>query len=147
MASLPTVDQLVETLQLEAHPEGGYYRETWRSALTLPSSALPDHPGVRNAGTSIIYLLPHGEASELHRVRSDELWLYQMGDAMRLDLGPDADGELTERLVGPPPQGALQALVPATWWQAATPADGPSGYSLVACVVVPGFDFADFEMR
>lgn len=146
MTPLPTIDQLVETLQLQEHPEGGFYREEWRSSLTLPASTLPDHPDARAAGTSIIYLLPHGEMSKLHRVRSDELWLHQMGDPMRLDIGPDADGEFSERVVGQPPTGELQVLVPANWWQSATPAQGPAGYSLVACVVVPGFDFDDFEI-
>ncbi|QDG53961.1 cupin domain-containing protein [Persicimonas caeni] len=146
MTKPPTIDQLVDHLQLEAHPEGGFFKETWRSELTLPSSALPGHPGLRNAGTSIIYLLPAGEVSALHRVRSDELWLHQLGDPLRLELCADSDGEFEERLVGPPPQGQLQALVPAGWWQTATPTEGPAGYSLVGCLVVPGFDFEDFEM-
>ncbi len=142
----PTIDELVADLELAPHPEGGFFRETWRSELTLAQTALPGHPGERSAGTSIIYLLPHGEVSALHRVRSDELWLHQLGDPLELAMGADADGELTRHALGWPPVGRLQALVPAGWWQTATPLGGPAGYSLVACVVVPGFDFEDFEM-
>lgn len=142
----PTVDKIVTELELEPHPEGGYFREIWRSELTLSSDVLPDHPGERSAGTSIVYLLETDQVSALHRVRSDELWFYQMGDPMKLEIGPDANDGLEQRLVGPPPDAQLQVMVPAGWWQSATPAAGPAGYSLVACVVVPGFDFADFEM-
>ncbi|MGM0578416.1 MAG: cupin domain-containing protein [Myxococcota bacterium] len=140
-----TVEELITTLGLARHPEGGYFRETWRSELELPASALPDHPGARSAGTSILYLLPAGRISALHRVRSDELWLFQMGDPLRLRLGPERD-PLEEYVLGPRPGDRLQVLVPAGWWQTAAPIDGPAGYTLVGCVVVPGFDFADFEM-
>jgi predicted cupin superfamily sugar epimerase len=143
--SIRSIEELVETLQLQAHPEGGFFRETWRSTLDLPASALPEHPGPRSAGTCIIYLLPAGEVSKPHRVRSDELWIFQSGDSLRLQMGTDA-GDLQEHLLGPKPGEHFQALVPAHCWQSATPAAGDAGYSLVACVVVPGFDFEDFEM-
>lgn len=141
------VNRWVERLGLEPHPEGGYFRETWRSELVLPGEVLtPSHGGERNAGTSILYLLPSGERSARHRVASDELWLFQAGDPLDLRIeDPDSGQERRVRLgLGEGQQ--LQALVPAGWWQSAGGVDGEAGYTLVGCVVVPGFDFADFEM-
>lgn len=138
------VARIVDNLELEEHPEGGFYREVYRSVLTLPETTLPDHDGPRSAGTSILYLLPHGVQSAWHRVKSDELWLYHGGDPMELTMRPDEDTADAEHVVGI--GGELQVLVPANWWQTATPAQGDHGYSLVGCVVVPGFDFDDFEM-
>jgi predicted cupin superfamily sugar epimerase len=138
---------LTDQLGLRPHPEGGWYRETWRSALTVEP---PGYAGPRAAATGIQFLLPAGETSRWHRVRSDELWLWQGLGPLRLRLGgagpaPDEDA-VTELTVGPDPAAGqlLQALVPAGDWQSAAPA-GPDG-ALVACVVAPGFDFADFEL-
>ena len=139
-----TTDELVKRLELEPHPEGGFYRESYRADLTLPSSALPNHGGARSAGTSILYLLPYGEVSAWHRIASDELWLLHGGDVMELTMRQDDQADSSTRRIGL--RDELQVLVPAGWWQTATPAEGPSGFSLVGCVVVPGFDFADFEM-
>jgi hypothetical protein len=138
------VTNIVDELELEPHPEGGFYRETYRSVLTLPPTALPDHDGPRSAGSSILYLLPYGEISAWHRVASDELWLYQAGDPMELKMRPDEDTADAKHVVGM--AGDLQVLVPAGWWQSASPSQGEYGYSLVACVVIPGFDFDDFEL-
>ncbi len=135
-----TAEELVKRLELEPHPEGGYYRETWRSSRELD---LPDYSGTRSAGTSILFLLAAGQSSAWHRVASDELWMWQGGDPLRLSIKPERDGEVHTLVLGPTnPQG----LVPAGQWQAATPDAGPHGYALSGCVVVPGFDFADFEM-
>lgn len=126
---------------LEPHPEGGFFRETYRSeiAVTPPGWSEP-----RALATSILYLLPAGVRSALHRVRSDELWLYQAGAPMVLTVG-DA-----EHRVGPDRASGdeLQVLVPGGVWQSSIPARTPDlpGWSLVACVVAPGFDFADFEL-
>lgn len=127
---------------LAPHPEGGYYRETYRSALEVSPVGWP---GSRALATAILYLLPRGERSAWHRVRGDELWLWQGGAAMALSVGED------EHLVGPDTAAGqqLQVLVPAGTWQSAAPlgrADDPP-WSLVACLVVPGFDFEDFELR
>lgn len=124
--------------QLAPHPEGGYYRETYRS----PWSTVPDGwPGQRSLATAIVYLLAYGEQSAWHRVRGEELWIWQGGSAMRLEIAG------TTRLVGPDRKAGdeLQVLVPSGEWQTATPA-GP-GWSLAACVVTPGFDFSDLELR
>ena len=127
-------------LGLEPHPEGGWFRQTYRSAVTFR----PDgYPGPRAAATCITFLLQAGERSRWHRVRSDELWLWQGLGPLRLRLGGSgpAPGPAEELTVGP---GDLQALVPAGAWQAAEPLT-PAG-ALVACVVTPGFDYADFEL-
>lgn len=128
------VEKIIQTLGLQPHPEGGYYRETWRSERVLH---LDDYDGPRNAGTAILFLLPAGAQSRRHRVRSDELWFWQGGDSMELTVA----GSRVE--LGP---RKLQAVVPGGEWQSARPLDGTYGYSLVSCVVIPGFDFADFEM-
>jgi uncharacterized protein len=130
--------ELAELWGLAPHPEGGYYRETYRSPLTVA----PDGwPGPRALVTAILYLLPAGEQSAWHRVRGDELWLWQGGGPMLLNVGD------TSHLVGPDRRQGheFQALVPGGTWQSATPA--AEEWSLVACVVAPGFDFSDFEMR
>lgn len=140
----PSIQQLVANLRLEPHPEGGYYRETWRSPLTLPRDVLPNgYGGDRAAGTLILYLLPSGSRSRLHRVRSDELWLFHGGDPLQLTVRSDRQHPITH-ILGP--EDLYQVLVPAGYWQEAEPLVGPAGYSLVGCVVVPGFEFSDFEL-
>jgi predicted cupin superfamily sugar epimerase len=129
---------VAEQWGLGPHPEGGYYRETYRSPLSVTPTGWP---GPRPLATAILYLLPAHERSAWHRVRGEELWLWQGGGPMRLSVG-DA-----RHLVGPDRRAGqeLQVLVPAGAWQAATPATDE--WSLVACVVAPGFDFADFELQ
>ncbi len=146
MTQPPPLDFLIDHLRLSPHPEGGYYRETWRSDLQLPAEALPNHCGPRSAGTAIYYLLPGDQESALHRVCSDELWFFQLGDPLELRIQEELDGEARRLTVGCRHQDRLQVLVPADHWQAARSLGGPAGYTLVACIVVPGFDFADFEM-
>lgn len=136
-------------LGLAPHPEGGWYRETWRSDLTLAAAALPaGYGGDRSAGTAVTYLLAAGESSAWHRVRSTELWLWQGGDAVTLRLGGSGPRPEPEEgvVIGPDADAGqvLQAVVGAGVWQAAAPATGAD--ALVACLVVPGFDFADFEL-
>jgi predicted cupin superfamily sugar epimerase len=99
MAELP---DWARTLGLTPHPEGGWYRETWRSDVTVPAIALPGHPGARSAGTAILFLLMPGQQSAWHTVRSDELWLWHRGGTLRLDLGGNGDepGPTTELLLG-----------------------------------------------
>ena len=133
----------VECWRLAPHREGGYFRETYRSGLrTTPAG----WPGERALATAILYLLPAGQESSWHRVRGDELWLWQGGAPMELRIGR------ATRKLGPDPGAGHepQVLVPAGAWQSATPAAAApraASWSLVACLVVPGFDFADFELR
>jgi len=142
------VPALARDLNLTPHPEGGWYRETWRSDLTLPAAALPDHDGPRSAGTAIYFLLSPDEHSAWHRVRSAELWLWHCGGPLTLSLGGDGSepGPAHEMVLGPDVAAGEhpQVVVPAGVWQAAHPAGGVE--VLVSCVVVPGFEFADFTL-
>ena len=130
---------LASTLDLQPHPEGGWYRETWRSPVVV---TLLDGRE-RTTGTLIWFLLPAGESSRWHKVSSDELWLAHTG-TVRLELGGDGSepGDITQHQVGETPAEA-QLLVPAGVWQRTLP--GPED-ALVRCLVSPGFDFADFEL-
>jgi predicted cupin superfamily sugar epimerase len=129
-------------LDLQRHPEGGWYAETYRHASSTQTSR-----GPRSLGTAIYFLLLGGESSAWHRVASDELWFHHRGGPLRLWLGGDGDrpGEPEEHLLGSRTGAGErpQLLVPAGVWQAARPVDEPV---LVGCVVVPGFDFADFTL-
>lgn len=122
-------------LDLAAHPEGGHYRETWR-----------DRPadGGRGAGTAILFLLAAGEVSYWHRVDAAELWIWQGGAPLRLEVSGDGRNA-TPATLGPlPDEGqVLQGLVPAGAWQAAT---SLGAWTLVTCTVAPAFVFAGFEM-
>jgi uncharacterized protein len=137
--------KLIDKLQLQPHPEGGFYRETWRSDLCLPQSILPaEYTGDRSAGTAILFLLPTGHFSQWHRVRSAELWFHQAGDPLELVIAETLAGATQIYHLGR--DYAFQAIVPPNQWQRAKPIAGAAGYALVACVVVPGFDFDDFEL-
>ena len=139
------VQQLIQALDLQSHPEGGFYRETWRSNITLPQKVLPEgYDGDRSAGTSILFLLPTGYSSQWHRVKSAELWFHQAGDPLELVITEKLETETTPIFLGR--DFCFQSIVPPNWWQKAQPIAGNAGYSLVGCVVVPGFDFADFEI-
>ena len=129
-------DAIIAALDLAPHPEGGWYRETWRAAAA---------PGARAGGTAILFLLREGERSHWHRVDADELWLWQAGAVVVLETAPGDTGAVARhRLGGRIDAGeALQHVVPAGAWQAAR-AEG--GWALVSCVVVPGFEFAGFEL-
>lgn len=128
---------LAVRLGLEPHPEGGWYRRTWASAVSV---TLPDGR-VRPTATLILFLLPAGESSAWHRVSSDETWLAHTG-AVTLELGGADDAPVVSDRVVCDPANA-QALVPAGVWQRTVPA---AEDALVSCLVSPGFDFADFEL-
>jgi len=139
-----TKPALAQQLDLEQHPEGGWYRQTWRA----PVEFRPDgYPGPRAAATAIYFLLAPGEVSRWHVVRSDELWLWQSGGPLTLRIGsaPEAD-DVREVTLGPDLDVGheLQALVPGGHWQAAAPA-GPEP-TLVSCVVAPGFEYEDWQL-
>lgn len=143
MTELPDWAQV---LDLSPHPEGGWFRETWRSELTVGASALPpDYIGPRSAGTAILFLLMPGQQSAWHTVRSAELWLYHRGSPLLLDVGVEQSSATTLLLGGDVTSGEQpQLLVPPGHWQRAKPRDDEP--TLVSCVVVPGFDFADFAL-
>lgn len=139
-----TAEDLIETLRLQPHPEGGWYRETWRA---------PAPEGGRAASTAILFLLKSAERSHWHRVDADEIWLFHEGDAIDLSTAECGAGPVETLRLGAAGDGdALpQRVIRAGHWQAADPADDPSpggckGYSLVSCVVAPGFEFAGFTL-
>lgn len=136
----------IDTLGLGPHPEGGYYRETYRSGDHLRAADLAARFGSSHCmATAIVYLLEQGDFSAFHRIRSDEVWHHYDGGDLRLHvLG--ANGDYREYLVGTGSSDALpQAMVPAGHWFAVEPVDG-TPYALAGCTVSPGFEFADFEM-
>ena len=135
-----------ENLDLAPHPEGGWYRETWRSDLTLGQPALPpEYTGPRSAGTAILFLLMPGQQSAWHTVRSAELWFYHRGSPLLLEVGAEQRGATTHLLGSDVTAGEQpQFVVPPGHWQRAVPRDAEP--ALVSCVVVPGFDFADFAL-
>ncbi|MFB0908376.1 MAG: cupin domain-containing protein [Spirosomataceae bacterium] len=137
----------VEKYDMQPHPEGGYFTETYRSAETIATNALPKRfGGERNFGTAIYFLLESHHFSALHRILSDEVWHFYAGDALEIFcINPDGDLQII-RLGNNPEKGEVfQAVVKAGTWFGSRPAEG-SAYSLVGCTVAPGFDFADFEM-
>ncbi|EGD58549.1 hypothetical protein Y88_0606 [Novosphingobium nitrogenifigens DSM 19370] len=130
---------LIDRLGLEPHPEGGWYRQTWRAAAA---------PGKRPAGTLIHFLLEAGQRSHWHAVDADEVWLWHDGDRLALSTSQTDTGPVVTTILGPDPLSgdAVQAVVPTGHWQAAAPITGSHGYVLVSCVVAPGFDFAGFRL-
>lgn len=140
----PAADEWVTRLGLQIHPEGGWYRETYRSDAVLRSTALPaGFGGDRAASTAIYYLLARNQSSRFHRIKSDEVWhLYDGGPLLIHCISPG--GEYVCLRLGKG-EGQPQHVVPAGTWFAAEPGDGV-GYALAGCTVAPGFDFADFEL-
>jgi len=149
----PTADELAAELELEPHPEGGFFRETYRASEMVPTPR-----GERAASTAILFLLTPASPSRFHRLQSDEVWVFQVGSPLEL-LTIDAAGDAQARRLGRPMGAAAapQAVVRAGVWQAARvvaggasePEDAPTDerlWSLVTCVVTPGFDYADFEL-
>jgi predicted cupin superfamily sugar epimerase len=134
-------------LGLEAHPEGGYYRQTYKSGLILAKESLPaEFTGARAASTAIYFLLEGKNFSAFHRLRSDEVWHFYMGSALVVHV-IDEDGRYAEILLGNDPEAGevFQAVVRAGCWFGSRVKDGKS-FALVGCTVAPGFDFEDFEM-
>ena len=127
---------VIETLGLHAHPEGGWYAETWRARSAA---------GARPTASAILYLLAAGERSHWHRVDADEIWQYSAGAPLELRIWADGDAAITVHRLGGDVTGAsvAQAVVPAAAWQTATPL---GDWTLVGCIVTPAFEFAGFEL-
>lgn len=137
-------EELISLLSLAPHPEGGHFKETYRSqnGVTRASDGI-----ARSASTAIYYLLRGQERSTWHRIRSDEMWHFYDGVPIRIYV-LEADGGMSTLRLGHPlrHEGAsFQALVPAGKWFAAE-CETPEGYSLVGCTVAPGFEFEEFEI-
>jgi predicted cupin superfamily sugar epimerase len=137
----PRVEDLTSLLGLTAHPEGGYFREVYRSASRVQPS---DERSERAAITIIYYLLVRGEVSRWHRVASDEVWQYHEGDPLELFAADAGFNQVTRHVLGRLDEGGQPAhVIQADWWQAAR---SMGAYTLAGCTVGPGFEFADFQL-
>jgi len=130
---MTTAAEMIDRLGMKPHPEGGWYRETWRAEAAMP--------GGRAAATAILFLLEAGQRSHWHRVDANELWIHQAGAPLRL-LTAD-DGVVVEAVLGTGPAETPQRLVRTGEWQSA---ETEGGWTLVSCVVSPGFTFDGFEL-
>jgi len=131
-----TSAEIIAKLGLERHPEGGWFRETWRTDAA---------PGERACATAIYFLLEEGDRSHWHRVDADELWMWHSGGPLMLSIAENEGSPVQTNRLGPDVLASEmpQALVPAGHWQAAAP---EGGWVLVSCVVSPGFEFSGFEL-
>lgn len=137
----------IKKLELEPHPEGGYYRQTYRADLVLPQQNLPrQFAGARAVSTAIYFLLEGDNFSAFHRLRSDEMWHFYLGAPLTVHV-IDESGKYSKIELGSDPEAgeALQGVVTAGCWFASQVKDGMS-FALVGCTVAPGFDFEDFEL-
>ncbi len=142
-----TPRQIIDHYALQPHPEGGWYKETYRSREKIGAAALPGrYSGNRSFSTFIFFLLEKGEFSAFHKINSDECWHFYAGDPMKVFIIED-DGTLSIIELGnDPTKGQLfQYVVPANHWFASRPSPG-SAFSFTGCTVAPGFEFADFEL-
>ena len=130
---------LIAKLGLSPHPEGGWYRETWRAAA---------RDGERASATAIYFLLESGQRSHWHRVDAAEIWLWHAGDPLCLSLAGGDRSPVRNVRLGPDIAGgdAGQHVVVPDEWQAAETLAGDHGFALVSCVVSPGFEFAGFTL-
>lgn len=137
----------IDNLQLQKHPEGGWFKESYRSPEIIENRCLPVRfIGDRNYSTSIYFLLSGTEISAFHKIQQDELWYFHEGSAATIHV-IDESGEYFRLHLGNDleQQQQLQVIVKAGWLFAVA-VDNSDGYSLVGCNVAPGFDFKDFKM-
>ena len=133
---MPSAAEMIRLLELEPHPEGGHYRQTFRDARMVDGRA---------ASTAIYFLLARGERSHWHRVDAVEVWHYYAGAPIELEIAADAKGPVERLRLGPDVAAGErpQAIVPAHAWQAAR---SLGDWTLVGCTVTPGFEFKGFEL-
>lgn len=137
----------IEKLDLTKHPEGGYFKEVYRSDEYMPKTALPArYRAKRNFATSIYFLLEGKEFSSFHRIQSDETWHFYVGSTLELYV-LNADGSLTTYLLGRNLEKGenLQVTIPRNHWFGSRVVDATS-FALLGCTVAPGFHFDDFEL-
>ena len=142
-----TAQQLIDRLGLKPHPEGGYFRETYRSSEHIGQDALPRrYTGARSFGTALYYLLTAETFSAIHRVKTDEIWHFYCGDSVEmLQLSPDGSGFVTTLGSDIENGTQLQAVVPWGTWQGARLVQG-GRYALLGMTVAPGFEFTDLQL-
>ncbi len=142
-----TPRQIIDHYNLQPHPEGGWYKETYRSKESIGSLALPSRYGSSRVFCTFIYfLLEKGEFSAFHKIQSDEAWHFYAGDPMQVFI-LEEDGSLTTIELGSDvKKGQLfHYVVPANHWFASRPSPG-SAFSFTGCTVAPGFEFSDFQL-
>ncbi len=147
MLNMKDVQKIIDKLQLQSHPEGGYFRETYRSEDSISQEHLgADFIGDRNYCTGIYFLLTSETFSAFHRINQDEMWHFYKGDALKLHM-ISPEGHYSNVSIGNNFENdeTPQFTVPAKYWFAAE-VIGNSAYVLTGCTVSPGFDFKDFEM-
>lgn len=134
-----TAKTLIEELRLSPHPEGGWFRETWRT---------PAEDGERSLASTIYFLLESHQQSHWHKVDAAEVWLWHAGDPLMLSVSVSPRGPVREVRLGPDVIAGDRPhyVVGAHEWQAAAPLPGKEGYTLVSCVVSPGFKFSGFTL-
>lgn len=144
---MKTLNDYIKALDLKPHPEGGWYREVYRSDETVVAEALPERYGNdRPIATAIYFLLTSESFSALHRLKSDEQWHFYAGSPLTVHvIEPDGRPRLIR--LGPEIDRGetFQATVPGGCWFGAT-VEQPESFALVGCTVAPGFDFGDFEL-
>lgn len=134
------------SLGLQPHPEGGYYREVYRSSEAVGGECFsPAFDGPRNFSTSIFYLLRSGEKSRLHKLKSDELWYFHAGSRLTIVMLRETGSQHVSLGMDVSKGQFLQFPVPANTWFGAF-VSGDDSFALCSCNVAPGFDFRDFEM-
>jgi len=142
-----SADYWIEKLQLQKHPEGGWYKEVYRSEEMIQASALPSSfSGDRSISTSIYYLLEGEDFSAFHRIKSDELWHFYTGNSA-IEIISIEKGKIKRQFLGDNPQEnqSFQVVVHKNTWFAARLIN-KEGFALAGCTVSPGFYFDDFEM-
>ena len=142
-----TKEQLIKKLELEKHPEGGFFKETYRSKISISGSSLPlEFDSDRNVSTCIYFMLASDEFSAFHKVNQDEAWHFYLGDSILLHM-ISPEGEYSKTKIGNDftADETPQFIVPAHHWFAAEIKTEDS-FALVGCTVAPGFDFDDFEL-
>ncbi|MBN2486416.1 MAG: cupin domain-containing protein [Bacteroidales bacterium] len=144
---MATKEYWIQHLDLKPHPEGGFFKEIFRSPLNIAKEHLPvGYKSPRRLATSIYYLLRSGDISRMHRLRSDEMWYFHYGSPLKV-IYIDREGKKHTKILGSKPEKAEYFFlhIPAGNIFAAEVIESGS-YSLVSCVVVPGFEYDDFEM-
>lgn len=134
-----TADEIIELLKLEPHPEGGFFRETFRDPIGFPSG-----DATRAASTAIYFLLKGGQTSRWHKVDAVEIWHHYLGAPLELGIAPER-GPARKLVLGPALQSGEhpQAIVPRDHWQQAR---SLGEFTLVGCTVAPGFEFSSFTL-
>ena len=142
-----TTSELINKFEMLPHPEGGYYKETYKSIETTAKDALPQRfGGDRHFSTAIYFLLEQGNFSAFHKIASDECWHFYAGQTLLIYVIHDTGNLEIIRLGNDILNGeTFQYIVPAGCWFASEPSP-TSSYSFVGCTVAPGFEFEDFEM-